>query len=200
MLDYLVANLDGSSNLIEPNQNTEIQGIQTSYIKLDNGIVIIVDDKYENNTLEILYEKAVRQTQKAKHPQTVSLVFLKDGKTFFRSAAQNNRWKSQMYMSLKDYSDEEINRIITFRPEEEFARSQNRESRLQYYQLESERLKESVVTYKFVPVTFDYSHIPSNKRFGPMQVESRKLRIWNQTLSHSGKLRLDLDSGLLIGQ
>ena len=67
--------------------------------------------------------------------------------------------------------------MISFRPEE-IAVHEARKGKLQYYQPESERLEEALVTYKFEPVQFDYSHINPHERYRPNNTESKRIYLW----------------------
>jgi hypothetical protein len=124
-------------------------------------------------------------------------VLFKDGKTFFRSAAEKHGFKSSdnYELSLKNYNSSEIQRIICLRPEEIFLRAVTR-NQVQYYQPASERLDQGLVVYKYDNVEFDYSHIDENDGFKPENRESTKLFIWNDSDFHDGKF--ELKKGILV--
>ncbi|MBI2628963.1 hypothetical protein HYW74_02680 [Candidatus Pacearchaeota archaeon] len=200
MQEYIASALEGSSSYIEP-RNRIISGINSNYILIGEGatkgLVVMVDQPYPNQALEEFYNKALNQRLNP------AFVFFKDGKTFFRSAMagkdatgiKSKRRKQKDELGLKEYSNEELRRMISFRPEEEFAKSV--QPFVQYYQPESDRLEQGIVSYKFEPVVFDYSHIPPKERwYTSEQDESTKLRIWTDRNFNSGKLKLE--EGLLV--
>ncbi len=183
MRDYIVARLEASGLKAEPRTREILKGsgIETSYILTgDNGgIVLLADRVYPGDGFRRTYQGVREQI-----PNVAAVVF-KDGKTFFRSAVgeeeitgiKSKRFKSDKGLSLKNYTDEELRKMISFRPEEEFLRLA-KQGTVQYYQPDSDRLERGIATYKFEPVVFDYSHIPSEARFGPVQKDSERLRIW----------------------
>jgi hypothetical protein len=172
MLDYICKNLDGSvegKGLVVPGLKTFFTGIVTAYVKVGNdGLVLVVDQEYPEDRFSELYKRAQHQT-----PNNVGIVFLKDGKTFFRSAAARNYFKKSQELSLKHYNPEQMQSMILLRPEERFL--VNRARRLQYYQPASERLEEGIETFDFTPVRFDYSHINPEIKFKPEDRFSERL-------------------------
>jgi hypothetical protein len=184
MLDYLVTRLESSASNVKPISLEFYSGIKTNLVKVDNdGAVLLVDQKYKNGILKPIYRDLIGQVER------LAVVFYKDGRTFFRSAAQDKRWKSQKGLSLKNYDEEEMNRVIMFRPEESLIFGQNN-GILQYYQPQSQKLSQGVVSLEFTPVRFDYSHIPSSSRFKPENRDSDKLYIWERKHEHIGDLTL----------
>jgi len=130
----------------------------------------------------------------------VASVLYKDGKTFFRSAAavgdtQGKTYKSTKDLSLKEYTMEDMHRMIELRPEEIFL---DNRGDVQYFQPESERLDEDVLSYKLGPVTYDYSHIPKEKRFGPETKEAVRLRLVDERIVYSKDLKLE--QGVLVNR
>lgn len=185
MLDYLADKLAGCGEVIVPRTKQIISGIDSSYIKVGNdGIVLLVDRVYPNNILGELYEKVRKQRE------NICIVFYKDGKTFFRSAAEKNYYKIRNGLSLKNYSDDTLYKIILFRPEESFVYT-NIGKLLQYYQPGSNKLDEVLVNFEFKPVYYDYSHIDPKSRFRPTDTYSRKLHIWVNKEFCKGKLKLE---------
>ena len=81
-----------------------------------------------------------------------------------------------------------MHRMMLLRPEEIKVNSNS--SHLQYYQPDSERLNEGIVSFGFKPVTFDYSHIDSYERFKPEDKNSTRLCIWDEKIISSNKLKL----------
>ena len=199
MRDYLVDRFRLTHVKAEPKTKEILRGLgEIDYILLGQereGVVLMVNRHYPNKSLNRIYEVV------NKHIPNSGLVFFKDGKTFFRSAAagedetgiKSKRPKLCENRSLKNYTLEDLRKMISFRPEETFAR--NLKSWVQYYQPESERLKEGIVSYKFSPVELDYSHIPSEERFGPLTKDSERLSIWGRKYEHNS--RIYLDKGLI---
>lgn len=183
MLDFVVGGLEGSlqdGGLIIPRSREVLPGIETSYVLVGNsGIVLLVDKEYKNDSFSVLYEKAQKQTQ-----GNVGVLFLKDGRTFFRSAAQKIHFKSKEGLSLKKYSPDQIGKMILLRPEEISVSQTGKE--LQYYQPSSEKLKEGIDSFVFQPVRYDYSHLDSRSGFKPNDTYSERIFLWN--------LRSHLDS------
>jgi len=131
----------------------------------------VVNRTYPNDSF-VQARRYLKQTK-----SSVAMVFYKDGKTFFRSAAKDNNFKGSLDLSLKNYTSEQIQRMIMFRPEEAYMAG--RCGVLQYYQPKSDRLDEALATFGFEPVRFDYSHIDSRERFKPQNRDSSKLFIWS---------------------
>jgi hypothetical protein len=193
MKDYLVSKLEGSSPNIEPMTNELVSGINSSYILVgDDGLVFLIDQVYPGDSISRLHG-----TAKGMGKENIAYVFLKDGKTFFRSSVAGEqgeagltsmRFKQRYGLSLKHYDKEQMRRMITFRPEEKFI-SERREI-LHYYQPKSEQLEESLENFKFKPVRFDYSHIPRGE-FKPTDTDSARLRIWTVRSHNTSKLVLD---------
>jgi hypothetical protein len=203
MRDYVMSHLEGSGETITPKSKEVVPGITSNYLLVGktgeaaSGAVILVDQKYPKSTLRQLNEVF---TNPRNNIANIAYVLFKDGETFFRSAAageeetgiHSKRSKLRDDRSLKNYTDEDLRRMISFRPEEEFCMSRN-SGWIQYYQPQSDRLEEGVVSYKFSPVTFDYSHLSAEARFGPETKDSERLRIWaeDKRISMPGPLKLD---------
>lgn len=169
MLDYLVAKLEGGEEQIVPITERLLRNrpIDTAYIEVgEDGIVFLLDQLYPGGSFSPVYEWMKQNKSR------VGLVLLKDGKTYFRSAAEDNYWKAQKELSLKHYRGA-MNRLILLRPEEKFAR--DKKSWVQYYQPDSPKLEESLVSFQFGNVEFDYSHIEDSSRFKPQNKDSERL-------------------------
>jgi len=204
MLDYIVSKIEASGEKAEPRKREIIKGsgIKTNYILIGpnkderTGIVLLVDQVFPNDSFNRIYGVAKKTI-----PDVAAAVY-KDGKKFFRSAAageentgiQSKRHKLRNDRSLKDYTDEDLRKMISFRPEEEFLRTA-KNGVVQYYQPASDRLEEGIVSYKFEPVVFDYSHLDSGARFGPVEQDSERLRIWKQSGLNMGAIFVE--DGLL---
>lgn len=183
MLDYLVAKLENSYSNVNPMTRKLSHNIDTNYIKVDDGLLLLIDKGFlvkENernvNALDTVYRKALNFTKSNYDNSNVGLIIYKDGKNFFRAAATKHHYKSDKGLSLKKYNDEQLHKMIFFRPEEKFVYENS--GTMQYYQPESEKLSQGIVTYEFEPVIFDYSHINSNSRFKPTNKPSEKDHIW----------------------
>lgn len=188
MQDYLVAKLAGSSESIEPRSKEILPGITTNYILVNpDGVVLLIDKVYSGSSFEELHRRVFKQRQ------NIGIAIYKDSETFFRSAARKKRFKKDNGLSLKNYSNEELYRMILFRPEEFFIFS--RSKFIQYYQPTSSRLTEEIVSYQFTRVRFDYSHISYYDRFQPQNTDSKKLFIWNSRMETKNPLVLK-DSNL----
>jgi len=197
MLGYLEAHLAGSSDKIEARSKELVPGIKSNYILVgDDGIVFLIDQPYANDTFKRIYDTIAQNPDESKRRKNFAPVFFKDGKTFFRSAVGNveetgiksKRFKADDEHSLKNYK-EVMNQIISMRPEELFI-SRNLGKWIQYYQSQSEKLEQGIVSYKFQPVELDYSHIPPEERFGPITRISERLSLWRDKRFFSGNLNL----------
>jgi len=185
MLDYLVTKLEGSEERVIPVKRKLVLGIESSYIMLgSDGMVFLVDQHYPAEKLENIYS-----ANRENYPR-FGVVFLKDSKTFFRSAAAANYFKKEHELSLKHYSNDAMQNMILLRPEEIFVRGLANQAWLQYYQPDSPRLEEALASFKFGPVEFDYSHIPSERRFGSITQESKRLFIWHKRVETREDLAL----------
>jgi len=189
MLEYIVSKLNGSNQKIEPVTNA-FGDLKADYIGVgDNGIVFLIDKTYAKDSFENLHKMALINGNNA------AFVFYKDGETFFRNAAESQGFKKKYGLSLKDYSQGKIQRMIEFRPEEIFMQKQNKW--LQYYQPNSDRLKECIVSYKFEPVNFNRSYLTMDKlrlkypgktdeeirailSHIPVHADSKRLFIWDE--------------------
>ncbi len=175
MRDYLVDKLEqGNGKIVSPFSKNIIGNIKTSIIVLEKGVldrgeevILLLDQAYTQENFERL--------KKSLNPSCY--VFYKDGEIFFRNAGKKVNTVGKGDRSLKYYTNEQIYRMISFRPEE-IAVHEARKGKLQYYQPESERLKEALVTYTFEPVQFDYSHINPHERYRPNNTESKRIYLW----------------------
>lgn len=114
-------------------------------------------------------------------------IFYKDGKYYFRYAfdKRNNLKDTKLIekrrKSLKNYSNEEIQKIITLsQPELLYMNkiySRNLKRKISYYQPPSDRLEQEIIKYTFKLVLFDYSHIPEG-HFRPEDTNSEREYLW----------------------
>jgi hypothetical protein len=103
----------------------------------------------------------------------IAHVFYKDYENFFISTKTHHPKEKggEQLESLKKYSQEQLNKMITLRDTEEFAilknirfyENQPHYDILTYYQPKTERLEESLRLFNLKPVFFDYSHLPEDK-------------------------------------
>ncbi len=185
MLDYVVAQLEGSSEKVVPVTKSVIPGIDSNYILIgEKGVILMVDQIYSGGSFQDLYGKA-----RAARPNVASVV-LKDGRTFFRNAAEGKDFKRSNGLSLKHYSPQEMHRMILSRSEEIFLEGLN-SGWVQYYQPDSERLRAGVEGFHFVPVELDYSHIDSREKFKPQNTISKRLHLWDKRLHFTEPLVLE---------
>ena len=190
MKEYIADRLQSAHERIEVKTKEIVSGIKSDYILINNhDVVLLVDNTYPKDALARFYTGA-RSSQ-----LDIAFVFYKNGKMFFRNAVhgekpglQGQKFKQDKGLSLKNYTDEDMRKMISFRPEEIFVNQQR--DWLQYYQPKSEMLEEGIVSYQFRPVEFDYSHIDSDQ-FQPQNRESKRLHIWKEKVFSDGELVLD---------
>lgn len=185
MRDYLISKLELSYPKLELMNKEILNGIESNYIFVEPSqteVVFLIDREYPKNSFNTIY--------KIFHGRGVEIapVFFKDGSTFFRNAAEKNYFKKEENLSLKNYTNNDLQKMILFRPEERFVNSMQKY--LQYYQPESSKLKEGLETFEFKPVYFDYSHIPRD-RFKPLNKDSERLFIWINRIHREGYLKFD---------
>ncbi len=185
MMDYLVSRLEPVNERVIPRNREIVSGIVSNYIMIGDseGIVLLVDQIYRGNSFEDVHGRARAQFR------NVASVVIKDGQTFFRNAMERNYFKKDRELSLKMYSDEEMRRMILFRPEESFLFNVQR-GWLQYFQPKSEQLEKGIESFRFESVSFDYSHIDSHEKFKPQNTDSRKLYIWTRRVHNEGNLKI----------
>jgi len=205
MQEYIVEHLRVNEPNVEPRNKNLINGkaIESSYIIVNTkGLVLLVDQVYPGDCFNELLHKIInsRDSQGNIQFEKFAVVFYKDAKNFFRSsmAGENGeaglesmRFKNTYELSLKHYNNEDLRRMITFRPEETVAFCRN--SRLQYYQPVSEQLQEGIASYRFAPVHFDYSHLDGSA-CRPSNTDSKRLHIWKEHQFNKEGLVLDTKS------
>jgi hypothetical protein len=188
MIEYLVGKISDEIGSVKPMHKEIVSGIESNYILLGkDGIVLMVDQKYPDGSFDKVY------TDASKIYNNVGVVFYKGENTFFRPAAPIHHYK-KTGRSMKNYTEEEMHRMIMFRPEEIFMYHKDGQ-KLQYYQPESARLEEGIMTYVFGPVNADYSHI-SSKRFKPQDRTFIRDHIIKDEKFYDGKLKLV--NGILV--
>jgi len=202
MQEYIVEKLRTNESRVEPKSKNLVSGkeIESSYILVgDKGLVLLVDKTYPGDCFNNLCHRITnaRDSQGNLQFERFAVIFYKDGKNFFRSSMageegeaglESMRFKNTYGLSLKHYNNEDLRRIITFRPEEIAAFCRN--SWMQYFQPGSERLGEGIASYRFAPVHFDYSHLDGTA-YRPYNTDSKRLRIWKEQQLINGSLVLD---------
>jgi len=183
MLEYLVTKLSNSGSNVKPASAEIVPGFETNYLLVENdGLVLLIDKKYGG----AVFEKIVRKANEQK--QRVAIVFYMDKQNYFRSAANECEFKRKD-RSLKEYSQDEIYRMIKLRPEKISLLEKDNRKWIQYYQPQSENF-EAVVSYLFKPVHFDYSHKDPHLEFRPQNQDSRRIFIWKDGRERTGDLVL----------
>jgi hypothetical protein len=184
MKDFLVSSLElAHSGQVVPQTRKIIGNEKSELIFVGNdGVVLLVDRPYVNDSFSRIHR--FLKAQKA----SVAPVFFKDGETFFRNAAERHYFKSSDGLSLKTYDAEDMRRMILCRPEEIFMLEKS--DWLQYYQPASQRLPEAVISARFDPVVFDYSHISARERYKPEDKASERLNIVRQRINLPRELHL----------
>ena len=113
VLEYLITHLEECGEDVQAKTKEIVPGLKTDYLLVeDDGIVLAIDRHYTKESFSALYQKANKERKQ------VAVVLLNNGKTFFRSAAKKVSFKRERHLSLKAYSDEDIQKIIECRPEE----------------------------------------------------------------------------------
>src|SRR3989338_2699678 len=186
MREYLVDRLRPSYPDAEPvtlRGGGDTDGVNPTLIVCNSDTaVLLVDQVFPDGIFEVLHQEALRLKK------NVGTFVIKDGDTFFRSAARDIHYKAEKELSLKGYDDpSEVNKIINLRPEEKYLQTVN-SGKITYYQPVSDRLKEGIFTYVFEPVRYDYSHIDKKQRFGAAKKDSRKLFKWDHATEIQGPI------------
>ncbi len=160
----------------------------------DLGLLLLITERKTASEFEkIIYD--LEKFQRKKIGRTnYSVILYKDGKMYFRSGhnfdnqLQSLRYKQKEYLSLKNYTPKEIRRIITLTPAEKYFTNDeyygSDGGSILYYQPKSERLKKTLVTFDFEPVTLDYSH--KNDWYLENEKQSKLYFIWNSFTMHKG--------------
>jgi len=209
MLDYLVARLEPCYSQAEPRQEA-LSGIEVTYIRVDDGLVLLADRDFPREKIPGSYgqrgrlgrtglEKVLRAKQQ--ETRNIAVIMYKDNDRYFKTAAPKE-FNKIFGKSLTGYSAEDIEKMIWFSPVEVFLN--NERSHLQYYQPESERLKQGIILVKYKPVTSTYGHIAKEnmflpheqQRFVPQPRERVRAHIW--TYKGYTDKNLKVKNGLLV--
>jgi hypothetical protein len=131
-------------------------------------------------------------------------IFYKDGIIGFRSAAfgekagiKGIKYKQLKDLSLKDYTDDEVSRMMLLFPME--LSGLKKDNNLWYFQPKSGnrgKLEEALVKYRFTPIRFSYSHKNPEEEFQPENKNSK--RIYINKLVEKLSYGIKLENGQLI--
>ena len=180
MISFLSKNLEGSETYKIWQPKKEKGGHDHFMIsdELSTAIMLL-----NQNYTEKEFKSWLNRMHSSKYENAVFLP-VKDGKTYFRSAAftdksglQSINYKQNKDLSLKNYSVEDLKRAIHLSKPEHLIKNKSR-NEIIYYQPESQKLEELLVKHKFTPAIYDYSHISSDRRFGPTTKESKTIYLW----------------------
>lgn len=185
MLEYIVTKLRGNNEDVIPRIHKFAPGENSRIIYVGNdGIVLLSDKMFTEEQFSSMWNSIKQSGYKR-----FANIFYKDHDTYFKSNAARSNFRVNRDRSMKGYSTSDLQDLIILKPAELIAKDRW-ENEVQYYQ-EGPKLTEGIVTYKYEPVTFDYSHIHPDERFGPEQRESTK-RFLNEKIEEAfGDLKLD---------
>lgn len=197
MKEYFAEKLNGCGKTIEPCRKEIVEGITSNYIKVGNdGLVILIERQYPNGSLKKLHEAAGRHGWK-----NVAFVFYNDGKIFLRSAYEDNLFKMERGLSLKNYTEKELKGLVQLTPAEIYVNSIRK--RVQYYNDNSVPfMDEELMSVKFEEVNPDYNHVMGEKRKNMKRhrrfydVPLKRKFIIGDTIENTGKV--ELKDGYLI--
>jgi hypothetical protein len=194
MLEFIVGNLE-SSEPVKPSKKEIVPGIESSYIVVGKGgLILLVDRVYPKSAFEKLYGIARDFSRQNSEDSSanVSVVFYKDGEHFFRSAIEScdERQNSYYRKSFAHYNDDQKKKILLMSPPELLI--QERKSHLQYYQPSSEMLEECIVSCRLTPAKFVREICPDHPAYGfakPVEY-SKRLSLIVGRLHTEGKFML----------
>ncbi|MBT3262301.1 hypothetical protein HN992_00670 [Candidatus Woesearchaeota archaeon] len=177
-------------------------------IAIDNGNLpiryLILDDEKEKSVFLIDDSKNYNERNTEQLVDTIrrsgikkpGFVIYKDGKQFFRcpESSDNDLMALNKLLrpnrSLKNYMDRAPGEfILPTKAEKRLKKS----GFLQYYQPESERLDEMLVTFGFDIPLLDYTHINPRDRIGPRTKLSEKYFLIENRFNMPGALELDIE-------
>lgn len=124
--------------------------------------ISVILANYQGSSRDYLHQVA----QNAQRGIFTCPILYKDGKTAFARMVDNNlSWRTDR--SLKQYSSQEVNSMISLRKIEKEVLEQFGEEVLSYYQPSQERLEETLRRISLGEVVLDYSHIgPGDQGYG----------------------------------
>lgn len=216
MIEYITENLRLAGHHAIPQSKELINNQKSNYIIVDSQkSLFLVDKIYPSikNTHNRFTSrlKIIENILHLNNMNEVGFVFYKDGINFFRNIAKDKSWKKYDY-ALKEYNKtgnkyniieglDPIQRMIMLRNEEKFGLKKN-ESKIrviQYFQPNSSRLDEKIISFKFRPVEYDYSHKTQseiNHGFKPQNQNSAKIYEWYKKFENDGAIHFN--DGLLF--
>ncbi|MGV8086073.1 MAG: hypothetical protein ACP5N1_00440 [Candidatus Woesearchaeota archaeon] len=177
MAEYLIPRL----NAYEQDFKLQISKVNDvgilPVLKQDNKRILLIDRIYTEKEYRTILHLA------KEHNLECASVFFKDGKRYFRSAAfgekagtKGVKYKQTRELSLKDYTNEEIARMMLLSPPELV--NLEKDNNILYYQPNSQRLEEELRKYRFTPIRFNYNHIPEVEEvYHPKNKNSQRIYI-----------------------
>jgi len=212
MLEYIVENLRATMLFVEPRKRNIVSSIDTNIVEVGKyGAVLLVDQPYpkrKNKKKINPIAPLIYYLNKNGRPR-VAVVFYKDGETFFVSEASRNpgmrewnRFQDFRKGGVK-YSEvgglDPIQRMIHLSEEEReivkrdfFYNGLGHNGNIQYYQPESAKLKEMIVTFSFETVRLNYQGYETKAQrisgYIPNSQPSEKLKIWKKKTERIGPI------------
>lgn len=201
MIEYLLPRLEAGGKKFEPGEN-KLDGIgKINFLKFENKRIFLIDrvlsDSKYQQLLNIASGKVPYRGNTVNY-EHVS-IFYKDGIIGFRSAAfgekagiKGIKYKQLKDLSLKDYTNDEVSRMMLLFPMELIALK--KDNNIWYFQPKSEnhgRLEEAVVKYRFTPVRFNYSYMDQESKFIPANKESKRIYINKLVNQLSDSIKLE---------
>jgi hypothetical protein len=185
MAEYLLPRLEAGGQKFElkinkvPNVGI-LAVLRDAVIKEDKRRILLIDRTYTQEEYQTIINIASR------YELNYVSIFYKDGKHYFRSAAfgeksgvKGIKYKQTREYSLKDYTNEEVARMmILTQPETIHLKKDNN---ILYYQPESIRLEEELRRYRYTPIRFSYNHLKSveneegKKTYVPENTNSKRI-------------------------
>lgn len=196
MLKYAKQRFANTYDSIDFKVSKDFEGVNYLILKNESGkdIIFLIDKEITKDVFSAAYSKA--KSKKNNHAiNDIGFLFYKDGKTYFRTAAPTDGYKTIKGLSLKYYTGR-MNKMIKFRPEERLIFEKYRHT-INYYQPESENLEEAIVSFEFDNVRADYSHL-GEKRFKPRNTDLKRNYIWTREYEEAGNLKLV--NGIIRGE
>jgi len=188
ILEYLTAALQNGGHVAKQcKKNFGINSNSSWHVLVKNkkglcDAVLVVQEIWWGKKLE----NVVNEMQK--HYCSVTVVFPKDGETFFKKADNLRDYNYVEKLGLSAYDKEQQRRIIQFRPEEiyQFGRA----GELQYFQL----TPRSIACYTFQKVKLDNDRLGKDRSH--LRPITNLLYIWTKKEVLTDALRLE--SGKIV--
>jgi hypothetical protein len=198
MAEYILPRLEagGQKFILDGN---DIDGVgRVNFLKSDNKRIFLIDRDYSENEYQRLIGLASGRIpyKERKYSYENASIFFKDGKTYFRSAAFGDKsglkgvkYKQQRSLSLKDYTDDEVRRMILLSQAE--LQELKRDNNIWYFQPKSERLEEEIIKYRFTPARYNYSYKHYGDGFIPENKNSKRVYINKLVEQLSDSIKLE---------